>query len=111
MAHQTVENFYAPLVVPVGADRGEPFEIAGAVVMLSDPLALADSVANWAAAGVDPPPLSTVILESDDQFDALVASSFLAGMGVLVDPLFDRRGKLVSACVIENFAVLVATVE
>jgi hypothetical protein len=98
-----VSDDNAPLVVPVDADRGEPLVIQGAFVLLTDPLTLTNLVANWAAAGVDIPPLATVVIESDDQFDAFVATAFLAGQAVLVDPLFDLKGDLVSAHLVDYF--------
>ncbi|WP_394617344.1 hypothetical protein JNUCC0626_48415 [Lentzea sp. JNUCC 0626] len=108
IAHRTTENFYAPLVVLVDRDSAERFTLLGAFVLLTDPLAMKDAVANWTVAGFDVPELATVLIESDDQFDAFVAGAVLDGAGVLVDPRFDLNQSLVGGVIVEHFGSVIA---
>lgn len=108
-AHRTNDHYYAPLVVLVDRMKDERLTLLGAYVLLTDPLAIADAIANWTAAGFDVPDLATVLVESDDQFDAFVAGAFLDSFGVIVDPRFDMQQNLVSGVVIDRFDSAVAS--
>jgi hypothetical protein len=108
-AHRTNDHYYAPLVVLVDRVKDERLTLLGAYVLLTDPLAIADAIANWTAAGFDVPDLATVLVESDDQFDAFVAGAFLDSFGIIVDPRFDMQQTLVSGVVIDHFDSAVAS--
>ncbi|MFS8102177.1 hypothetical protein LFM09_34145 [Lentzea alba] len=106
IAHRTTENYYAPLVVLIDRVNDVRFTLLGSFVLLTDPLAMSDAGANWTAAGFDVPELATVLIESDDQFDAFVAGAFLDGTGVVVDPRFDQKQTLVGGAVVEQFSAV-----
>ncbi|MEU3650044.1 hypothetical protein AB0E59_42230 [Lentzea sp. NPDC034063] len=111
IAHQTTDNYYAPLVVLVDRDNDERFTLFGAFVLLTDPLAMNDAVANWTATGLDVPALATVLIESDDQFDAFASGALLDGIGVVVDPRFDMKQTLVSGVIIDHFDSAIAAAQ
>lgn len=111
IAYRTTENYYAPLVVLIDRNNDERFTLFGAFVLLTDPLSMSDAVANWTAAGFDVPELATVLIESDDQFDAFAAGALLDGFGVVVDPRFDMKQTLVGGVIIDHFDSAVAAAE
>lgn len=111
IAHRTNETFYAPLVVLVDRVNDERLTLLGAFVLLTDPLAITDATANWTAAGFEVPDLATMLIESDDQFDAFVAGAFLNGLGVVVDPRFDMQQNLVSGVVFDHYDSVIAAAE
>jgi hypothetical protein len=102
VANNVVENFYAPLLALSTSETGAPFTIGEARILLTEPARFVDSVANWKDAGVAAPSLATSIVRSDDQFDVLVTRAFREGMGVVIDPVLDRSGELVSAFVVTD---------
>jgi hypothetical protein len=91
-----VHNYYAPLLALVDLETNTLFTVAGAIILLSDPLRLPDMVANWKAASIKVPALGTAILANDDQVDSLVASRALRGEQVVVDPMFRLDGEPIS---------------
>ena len=108
MAHRTVDNFYAPLIALLDAETGALFGFHGAVVLLTDPLRLADALENWRAAGIDPPTLRTTIIRSDEQFDGFVAEAFGDGVGVVIDPMLAPSGEPLTGFVMRNLSAMLA---
>ena len=108
IAHRTNEHYYAPLVVLVDRAKDERFVVYGAFVLLTDPLTIGDAIANWTAAGFDVPDLATVLIESDDQFDAFVGGALFSGHGVVIDPRFDMQQVLVSGVIVDHFDSVVS---
>lgn len=111
IAHRTAENYYAPLVVLIDRDNDVRFTLFGAFVLLTDPLAMNDAVTNWTAAGLDVPELATVLIETDDQFDAFASGALLDGAGVLVDPKLDMKQTLVRGVIIDHFDSAIAAAQ
>ncbi len=99
-AHNVADNYYAPLLVLIDADTGDPFAIDGAHVLLTEPLTLAESIKNWETAGLHMPRFATSVLRSDAQFDAFVAKAQRDDIGLVIDPILDGAGMLVTGFVV-----------
>ena len=83
--------WYAPLIALRLLDTGEPFDLGGAAVLLTDPLSVGRFLENWDDAGWKPPPLETVALLSDNAFDQYMQQVDKEIGVAVVDPLFDPQ--------------------
>jgi hypothetical protein len=102
-AYSNVENYYAPLFSLKEFESGDPVRVAGADVLLDDPLGVEDLVANWRRAGVEiPTRFASSILQSDRDFDFHVSRAHAQGRNVIVNPVLGTDGGLVSAFLIED---------
>lgn len=86
-AYKSCDNYYGPLVRMFDRASGTPLQINGCFVLLTDPSRIPEFVDNWKLMGVSVSELATSVLADDHQVDAFVASAFLEGYGVLVDPV------------------------
>ena len=68
-----------------------PFDIEGAVVLLTDPLKMLTFLTNWRDAGIDVSDVKAEVIDSDERFDSIVSAALFAGKRVVVDPLFDAK--------------------
>lgn len=90
------KNYYAPVFSLADLHTGQPFEIGGASVLLTNPLRFEEHKENWCAAGIVPPTeVSTTILASDRDFDFYLARAQQASRAVLVDPVLKSDGELI----------------
>lgn len=102
-AYSTAAEYYAPVVLLVVPERGDPVELAGAIVVLTNPLKILVFLENWREAGFDVPSIAAEVIETDEKFDRIVGDAIGAEYRVLVDPLFDGSGNLVSGLeMVEN---------
>jgi hypothetical protein len=102
-AYSTATEYYAPVVLLVTPERGDPVKFAGAIVVLTDPFKILVFLENWREAGFDVPSIAAEVIETDERFDRVVGDAIGAECCVLVDPLFDASGNLVSGLeLIEN---------
>jgi hypothetical protein len=94
-AHDVAESWYAPLLVLRDGESGAILGVAGMVVLVSDPLELGSQLANWQTGGVELPPYTTQILDTDDAVDLFFSQVFADGVGIVLDPVLDGNGNLV----------------
>jgi hypothetical protein len=95
-------QYYAPLLFLVDAETEAPILIKSCFVLLTNPLTLGNAIANWRESGVDIPDYEVHIVENDRDFDVEVSKAFLGGIGVVIDPLFDRSGELIRGYVVRQ---------
>jgi hypothetical protein len=107
-AHNTVENFYAPLFYLADERTGQMFAIAGAAVLLTDPLRLGAIMENWQRAGLTLPAHATVILAEDRDFDLFMREAQQASIVVVIDPVFDTDANLIGGYRFVNIKEVVA---
>jgi hypothetical protein len=108
LAHNTVENYYAPLFYLVSRASGDMVTLGDAAVLLTDPLRLGDMVANWASGGFPLDAYLTVILETDSDFDTFVLRAHDKSLQVVVDPVLDMRGSPVAGVMIQSIRDVVS---
>ena len=90
-------EYYAPLALLVTPERGDPFELAKSVVLLTDPFKILDFMENWREAGYAIASIGAEVIETDQRFDICVSEALHRGRRVLVDPLFVPDGTLMRA--------------
>lgn len=105
--YSSSENFYAPLVILLEEESGLPISVFGAIFLVTNPLRLERFIDNWRKAGIELPTFVASIVESDDEFDKFVRKIKDEGEGVIVDPMLNMSGELISGFVIENYYELV----
>lgn len=93
-AYSSPQNFYTPVAILSDRKTGNPIEINQAIFLVSEPLELTSWLENWEEAGLQVPEYSVVILEKDEDFDALMLRCLRTGLQLFIDPLFDLRGDL-----------------
>ncbi|MCW2952044.1 MAG: hypothetical protein JWQ48_1214 [Conexibacter sp.] len=107
-AHDLAKSYYAPLMMFHDAHTGAILGLQGAVVLVSDPLALPVLLENWRRADLEFPPFATTILRTYVDVDGAVGETLDDGLGVLIDPRFDARRNLVSGYVVFDLDALVS---
>jgi hypothetical protein len=95
-AYSSPTPYYAPVTLLVTPERGDAADVGGNVVMLSNPLNLLVFLENWQQASLDVPSIAADVIDTDEIFDRVVGQALSIGKTVLVDPLFDKNGTLVS---------------
>lgn len=81
--------WYAPLIALRSLDTGEPINLGGAAVLLTDPLSVERFLENWSDAGMPAPAYETLALLSDDDFDDYMQSVDDEIGAAIVDPMLD----------------------
>ncbi|MGE8458963.1 MAG: hypothetical protein ACN6OY_20565, partial [Pseudomonas alloputida] len=95
-AYSSTGQYYAPVTLLVKPGAGDPLNIAGSLVFLTNPLKIVAFLDNWREANFHLESIAAEVVDTDVEFDRIVSEGFSASKGVLVDPLFDNRGILVS---------------
>jgi hypothetical protein len=93
-------QWYAPLLYLVVGDNEESFVLKDHLVFLTSPLEVGKTLHNWEEAQITVGPYEVRIVESDRDFDQMVAAALRSGLGVVVDPLLDRNGRMVKGHVV-----------
>lgn len=95
-AYSNPGQYYAPVSLLVAPERGDPLELDGSLVFLTNPFKILAFLDNWRQAGIELPSIAAEVIDTDVEFDRIVCAGLAAGKDVLADPLFDTKGVLVS---------------
>jgi hypothetical protein len=102
-------QWYAPLLYLRCLASGEPLSIHNAVLLLTDPLRLANFLHNWREAKIEIPDYETANILSDIEFDEFMRWIEARGWAAVVDPLFDPTdGSLTSGLPIRSLEALLS---
>lgn len=100
--HSSCENFYAPLML-ILERSGLPLIMNGALWLVTNPFNFTKQLSNWNKAGVVLPEYSFSIIKNDSEFDIFIHKAISDGLKVIIDPLLDMKGTLISAFVVNNY--------
>jgi hypothetical protein len=60
-------------------------------------------LSNWEKGGLILPNYSLSIIKSDSEFDVFVGRAISDGLNIIINPLLDMKGELISAFLVENY--------
>ncbi|HOZ44899.1 MAG TPA: hypothetical protein PLN39_02790 [Candidatus Dojkabacteria bacterium] len=101
--HSACKNFYAPLILILEKDTGLPLVIDNTLTLVTDPLNFTKQLSNWEKGGLILPNYSLSIIKSDSEFDVFVGRAISDGLNIIINPLLDMKGGLISAFLVENY--------
>jgi hypothetical protein len=82
-------NWYAPVVYPRNIASGEPIEIGGCLVVITNPLNLRLYLENWTQIGYEVNNYEVVSVLTDVEFDDFVGWAEAEDKPIVVDPIFN----------------------
>ncbi|MHC8413490.1 hypothetical protein ACYZTR_26160 [Pseudomonas sp. Hz4] len=104
--HDTCKNYYAPLTT-IMDERNNPILFKDMVFLISRPIDLKHFLENWKAIASTVENYKLNIIEDDKQFDHFMHKLRAKKISVLVDPIFDRHGELLSGSTISHMDDLI----
>ena len=110
-AYSQYDSYYAPLIIFLDRESGLPIVIDEAMLMLSSPLELERYLINWKRAGLELPPYTLSIIDTDAAFDKLVSDFMSDGVSIIIDPELDMKGQMTSGVVIESMYEIANTLQ
>ena len=102
IAYGSACEYYAPLINLVSFDSGSQLSFNDKIFLVSEPMDLSDLLENWRLAGIEITSFKVEIIETDDRFDKFIYQCSVNGQQVIVDPMFDMHGELLSGFIIDN---------
>lgn len=102
ITYSSKRNHYTPILLLLDRESGRPVEIHGTVPLITSPFDMPSYLDNWEEAGVALPTYSVHVLDSDRDFDEVVASCRDRGLQVVIDPMFDMRGTPLRGLVVQK---------
>ncbi len=100
-------EFYTPLCYLIDTETEQTIIINNTVVMISRPMDMDKILKNAKQAGVELTNYDMRIIPSDVEFDEIVTQAFNNNLNVIIDPLCDMNGKLVSGYIIRDIQKLI----
>ncbi|MEK5476968.1 hypothetical protein NYE70_08420 [Paenibacillus sp. FSL R5-0407] len=100
--YNTNKNYYAPLLTITQLDVEEHLVIDNRLVFISDPLSLNNFINNWTNANIVLSNYELNIIADDNEFDMLLRGNFRDGIKGVIDPIVDRKGKIVKGILLES---------
>ena len=100
-------EWYAPLCEIVDSETDLVFALGGSIPLISNPLEMDRFLKNWAKAGIELEDFDLRVISDDIAFDYFVRRAVNDGMQIIVDPILDQNGELITGVVVEemdNFA-------
>jgi hypothetical protein len=106
--YNVCENYYAPMALVRDAGSETPLCLGGVVPIISDPLRFANLEQNWRTAGFDGGPLNLRVIDTDADFDHWMRTIFADALNPVIDPMFDKKMKLVTGITIRHVEAMIA---
>lgn len=97
VAYSSKTHHYAPLVVLLSKDTGEPLLIDGAIYFLNDPFLLSRFLENWVEAEKKVTNYAVEVITDDNDFDNIVVTAIKNNQLIYIDPIFNGDGEIVDA--------------
>ncbi|EMI44532.1 hypothetical protein [Rhodopirellula sp. SWK7] len=94
-------EWYAPLCKLMHPDSDQTISLGLTIPLLSDPLRTSAFVENWKKAGIDIQEFSLGLIEDDVAFNQLMQRISENDMQVIIDPVLDMKGNLVTGIPVE----------
>lgn len=107
ITYSSKRNHYTPILLLLDRESGQPVEMHGTVPLITSPFDMPAYIDNWEKAGVTLPTYSVHVLDSDRDFDDMVASCRDRGLQVVIDPMIDMRGAPLRGLVVQTIEDLV----
>ncbi len=98
-AYDRFSNYYAPVIILLDKESGQPIIANNTVFVIDNPLKLNSYIANWSKAGITLPEYKIEIIKSDYEFDNFIAKCIKNKIQVVANPLFDMRLSPISGIV------------
>lgn len=102
-AYDRSSNYYAPVIVFLDKESGQPIIVKNTVFIMDNPLKLNTYMANWSKADITLPEYKIEIIKSDYDFDTFISKCFKNGLQVIANPLFDMIQNPLSGIVFQAF--------
>ncbi len=101
-------NFYSPVCLLLDKKDKSLLNLGGLVPIISDPLTFENIFESWKNLGLDIniDELEFKIIESDAEFDEYMRFFFSDGMKPVLDPVFNKKSKIVKGDIIEHLQEL-----
>lgn len=99
-------DWYAPLFFLVDAPSELSLTIGRSVPLLSNPLKAESFVENWTKAGITVEDFELRMIGNDLEFDSFMEGATHDGMQVVVDPILDLKGTLVTGVVVTDIEIV-----
>jgi hypothetical protein len=106
--NKSIKNDYAPLCLVIDPRTEKIVNLSNLIPIISDPFNFDVIHENWKAAVFDLGKCELRIIESDHELDNYLRSFFDDGMQPILDPLFDKKGKLLKGHYIADFKRLIS---
>jgi hypothetical protein len=90
LLNERSRNWYAPVVYLRNDASGEPIEIGGSLVIITDPLNLRLFLENWIQIGYEVNNYEVVSVLTDAEFDGFAGWAEAENKSIVVDPIFNR---------------------
>jgi len=100
--YNTINNYYAPLIIIILKKTEEPLIIGDHVVFLSEVLSIKSYIKNWEDAGLCIGEYELDIIATDEKFDNFMWAYNQKNIEGVVDPIFSRQKELVRGMLIED---------
>jgi hypothetical protein len=95
-------QWYAPLCYLVDSGSEKTLTIGLAVPLLSDPSKTDAFLDNWRCADIHFEDVEVRVIADDAEFDHAISQYLADGMQVVIDPLVDHEGKLVTGLPVDS---------
>jgi hypothetical protein len=102
VTYSSKRNHYTPMLLLLDRETGLPVEMHGTVPLITNPFEMPAYIDNWEKAGVTLPNYSVHVLDSDRDFDDVVASCRERDLQVVIDPMVDLLGVPLRGLVIQT---------
>ncbi len=100
-------EYYTPLCYLIDTETEHTIIINDTIMLISRPMDMDKIIKNAKQVGVDLKNYEMRIISSDVEFDSIVAQAFNDNLDVIIDPLCDLNGNLVSGYVIKDIQALI----
>jgi hypothetical protein len=107
-AYDRFSNYYAPVIILLDKESGQPIIANNTVFVIDNPLKLNSYIANWSKAGITLPEYKIEIIKSDYEFDNFIAKCIKNKIQVVANPLFDMRLSPISGIVFQHIDKIIA---